>query len=208
MDAALIGRSSTTSNMSATTASAPATPAWPPSTPCYRYAALRPPRARRPHRTVSSPSPPNASNAPTSPSSNHAEIDALLAAPDRTRWIGRRDHALLVTRHPDRAARLRARQPALRRRPPRATAPTSNASGKDENSGPRPSPPTPSRCSALAERTPRPARRTRCSRPAEARPLSTDAVAACRQTRRHRRAVLPDLPTRPSHLTSFATRPP
>ena len=25
------------------------------------------------------------------------EIDALLAAPDRTRWIGRRDHALLVT---------------------------------------------------------------------------------------------------------------
>lgn len=26
-----------------------------------------------------------------------AEIDALLAAPDRTRWIGRRDHALLLT---------------------------------------------------------------------------------------------------------------
>lgn len=25
------------------------------------------------------------------------EIDALLAAPDRTRWVGRRDHALLVT---------------------------------------------------------------------------------------------------------------
>ena len=26
-----------------------------------------------------------------------AEIDALLAAPDRTRWVGRRDHALLLT---------------------------------------------------------------------------------------------------------------
>lgn len=28
---------------------------------------------------------------------DHDEIDALLAAPDRTRWVGRRDHALLVT---------------------------------------------------------------------------------------------------------------
>jgi len=28
---------------------------------------------------------------------DRTEIDALLAAPDRTRWIGRRDHALLVT---------------------------------------------------------------------------------------------------------------
>ncbi len=26
----------------------------------------------------------------------HEEVDALLAAPDRTRWIGRRDHALLT----------------------------------------------------------------------------------------------------------------
>ncbi len=26
-----------------------------------------------------------------------AEVDALLVAPDRTTWIGRRDHALLVT---------------------------------------------------------------------------------------------------------------
>jgi site-specific recombinase XerD len=28
---------------------------------------------------------------------NPTEIDALLAAPDRTRWLGRRDHALLLT---------------------------------------------------------------------------------------------------------------
>jgi site-specific recombinase XerD len=28
---------------------------------------------------------------------DHQEIDALLAAPDLTRWIGRRDHALLAT---------------------------------------------------------------------------------------------------------------
>jgi site-specific recombinase XerD len=28
---------------------------------------------------------------------DHEEIDALLAAPDHTRWIGRRDHALLAT---------------------------------------------------------------------------------------------------------------
>ena len=26
-----------------------------------------------------------------------AEVDALIAAPDRTTWLGRRDHALLVT---------------------------------------------------------------------------------------------------------------
>src|SRR5206468_1828119 len=28
---------------------------------------------------------------------SEAEVEALLAAPDRTRWSGRRDHALLVT---------------------------------------------------------------------------------------------------------------
>ena len=40
------------------------------------------------------------------------EIKALLAAPDRTSWLGRRDHALLLDSDPDRAARLRAHQPA------------------------------------------------------------------------------------------------
>lgn len=28
---------------------------------------------------------------------NDSEVDALLAAPDRTTWLGRRDHALLLT---------------------------------------------------------------------------------------------------------------
>lgn len=35
-------------------------------------------------------------SAPWSPSLTAPEIDALLAAPDRTTWTGRRDHCLLV----------------------------------------------------------------------------------------------------------------
>ena len=39
------------------------------------------------------------------------EIAALLAAPDRATWTGRRDHAHAAARHPDRAAGLRAHLP-------------------------------------------------------------------------------------------------
>ena len=42
---------------------------------------------------------------------DETEIEALLDAPDRSTWTGRRDHALLVLGRPDRAARLRAHRP-------------------------------------------------------------------------------------------------
>ena len=35
------------------------------------------------------------------------EVDALLGAPDRDTWVGRRDHALLLVAAPDRPASLR-----------------------------------------------------------------------------------------------------
>ena len=42
------------------------------------------------------PSRPGAATAPSSATSPPDETDALLAAPDRARWLGRRDHALLL----------------------------------------------------------------------------------------------------------------
>ena len=48
------------------------------------------------------------------------EVDALLAAPDRTTWTGRRDHTLLALAVAHRPARLRAHRPALCRSAPRA----------------------------------------------------------------------------------------
>jgi integrase/recombinase XerD len=44
------------------------------------------------------------------------EVDALLAAPDRSRWHGRRDHALLVVAVTTRPAGLRTHPADLRRR--------------------------------------------------------------------------------------------
>ena len=47
------------------------------------------------------------------------ELDALLAAPDRSTWTGRRDHAIILLGRPDRTARGRADHARLRRHPPR-----------------------------------------------------------------------------------------
>ena len=63
----------------------------------YRYAALQPPRTRRrrSHGCIAIPTKRHERNDVsylTKP-----EIDALLGAPDRTTWLGRRDHALLLT---------------------------------------------------------------------------------------------------------------
>ena len=55
------------------------------------------------------------------------EIDALLAAPDRTTWTGRRDHALLMLADPDRAARLRTHRASTAAISTSAPAPTSAA---------------------------------------------------------------------------------
>ena len=94
------------------------------------------------------------------------EIKALLAAPDRSTWLGRRDHALLRAHDPDRRARLRARRPAHRRRAPRHRRPhPGDRQGKEEarHDPDRRDRRDPAR---VAERAPRPARGARCSRPA------------------------------------------
>ena len=57
-------------------------PSWHPSTPALSAGC--------------SPSPLNARSAPTCASLSPKEIAAILAVPDRDRWVGRRDHALLL----------------------------------------------------------------------------------------------------------------
>ncbi|WP_416139579.1 tyrosine-type recombinase/integrase [Halomonas sp. HK25] len=54
-----------------------------------------------------------------------AEVDALLAAPDRTTWTGRRDHAMLVIAVQTGAAHLRADRAVRQRSPPRHRRPRS-----------------------------------------------------------------------------------
>ena len=73
----------------------PATPAWPRSTPCSSYAAPRAPE----HAAVISQVlaiPPRRRERAIVSYLTAEEIDALLAAPDRATWHGRRDHALLL----------------------------------------------------------------------------------------------------------------
>ena len=92
----LSARSSATSTTKGITARRPETRGWPRSTPSTRYALpLIPDRAH------------TASQVLAIPQRRHdraivsyltgPETDALLAAPDRTTWHGRRDHALLLT---------------------------------------------------------------------------------------------------------------
>ena len=77
------------------TPSAAATPGWPRSTPC---SASR--RCATPSTPPTSPgywpSRPSAATRPSSPSSPSTETEALLAAPDRANWTGRRDHAWIL----------------------------------------------------------------------------------------------------------------
>jgi integrase/recombinase XerD len=74
---------------------APATPGWPRSARCY-YAALRhPEHADTIARVLAIP--PKRGPQTIVTFLREEEIDALLAAPNRARWAGRRDHALLLT---------------------------------------------------------------------------------------------------------------
>lgn len=71
----------------------------------------------------------------------HDEVDALLAAPDRDTWIGRRDHALLLI-----AVQTGLRVTELTPASPAPTwtsapAPTCAATAKDARRGSHPSPP-------------------------------------------------------------------
>ena len=76
------------------------------------------------------------------------ELTALLAAPDRATWAGRRDHALHPARRPDRAARLRAHRAHHRRRPPRHRSARLLPPARAASSGSPRSPPEPPPCSA------------------------------------------------------------
>ena len=117
------------------TPSAPATPASPPSTP-FPLRLLPRTRPRRAHPTR--PGHPRQTPATAVVSFlTDAEVDALIAAPDRTTWLGRRDHALLVTAVqtglrvsradraalPRRRARHRRSRALLRQRPQRTLHP-------------------------------------------------------------------------------------
>lgn len=62
----------------------------------YRYAALRHPEHAQDIQRVLA-IPPKRSDRALVTFLDQAEIDALLAAPDRSTWTGRRDHALLLT---------------------------------------------------------------------------------------------------------------
>jgi site-specific recombinase XerD len=62
----------------------------------FRYAALRHPEHLHDIERVLAIPPKRSDRAPVTFLDQH-EIDALLAAPDRTTWTGRRDHAMLLT---------------------------------------------------------------------------------------------------------------
>jgi integrase/recombinase XerD len=88
---------------------------------------------------------------------NLDEIKALLRAPDRTTWLGRRDHALLLTaiqtgaRHRTRHAEHQQREPRHRSSPPdprQESQATHRQPDPRDRRGPAP----------VAQRTPRPAR--------------------------------------------------
>jgi integrase/recombinase XerD len=76
---------------------APATPGWLAAIhSLFRYAALRhPERAEMIARVLAIPT--KRHDRALVCFLTSTEVDALLAAPDRTRWLGRRDHALLTT---------------------------------------------------------------------------------------------------------------
>ena len=88
-------RSSTTSNTTAATASAPATPGWPRSTRCSATPRCATPSTPQSIARVLA-IPPKRFDRALVTYLTEPEVDALLAAPDRATWTGRRDHALLL----------------------------------------------------------------------------------------------------------------
>ena len=132
------------------------------------------------------------------------EVDALLAAPDRTTWTGRRDHTLFALAVQTGPARLRAHRPALCRSAPRAGCtrqlPGEGAQAADyaphQAGGRRPA--------DMAQRTCRHTKRTSLSY-ADG-PISQPGCtgAALGDTRGHRHARLPLSPREERH-PAYAT---
>ena len=109
---------------------------------------------------------------------NLDEIKALLAAPDRTTWLGRRDHALLLPAiqtgvRVSELATLRIGDVSLDHR--RAH---QGRRQRAEKERPSPSPARPSRSCASGSRNAKASPRTRCSPPAKDRPLTRYGVAS------------------------------
>jgi site-specific recombinase XerD len=136
------------------------------------------------------------------------EIEALLAAPDTSRWIGRRDHALL----------LLAVQTGLRvseltglccRDVHLGAGPTCAVSARDANSAARRSPPRRSPCCGAGWPNDEADPRIRCSRlAAVGRSVVTRSRCSSPTTRSRRGSAAPRSTPRRSPRTSCVTRPP
>ena len=100
------------------------------------------------------------------------EVDALLAAPERTTWAGRRDHAMLVLAVQT-GLRISELIALSRSDLTLGVGPTSAAWAKDVKSVPPRSPPSPSLCCAPGSRSTPAAPTTRCSRHAPERASAT-----------------------------------
>ena len=101
----------------------------------FGFAALRHPEHAADIARVLAIPPKRADQARSSPSSPTTRPSALLAAPDRATRTGRRDHAWIAARHPDRAAGLRAHRADLRATSTSAPAPTSPATARAAKTG-------------------------------------------------------------------------
>jgi integrase len=119
------------------------------------------------------------------------EVDALLAAPDRSRWIGRRDHALLLVviqtgLRVSELIGLRARDVSLGR------GPHLRCQGKSRKERAPPAhPPNRRRAARLDRRTAVRARRSAISRKPRRPPEPQRRRAAAHQARPKRPALLP-----------------
>jgi integrase/recombinase XerD len=87
-------RSCTTWRPTGTTPPPPATPAWPPCARCFATPRRAPHHAALIQRVLAIPT--KRFDRAIVSFLTPAETDALLPAPDRTTWTGRRDHALLL----------------------------------------------------------------------------------------------------------------
>ena len=111
--------------------------------------------------------PPKRADRPEVSYLDRVEVDALLAAPDRNRWVGRRDHALLLVAI---QTGLRVSELTGLRRGDVNSAPvlTCAVTAKAAKTGPPRSPPAPSPCCAPGSPSNPTHRTPRCSPPAAA----------------------------------------
>jgi site-specific recombinase XerD len=171
----------------------------------YRFASLRhPEHAQTLARVIEIP--PKRHKRPLISYLDEQEIKALLAAPDRGTWLGRRDHALLLTAI---QTGLRVSElTALRDRDIRlSTGAHARVTGKGRKE----------RCAMLTPETvavlrtwcrerPRPARRSAVPNPARRTAHTQGSRLAARQAHQHRRHAMPVAVKQARHATRCARR--